>query len=112
MIPMSDSAFRWPLFALFSLLVAAVIAFLATQMVSQRIGIASEPVSAGEQLTPKTAPTAGRKDAAATPPVPGPAASGTQPGAEGAASEGSDGSGSSSGGNQVAGSGDDGREDD
>lgn len=52
---MSTSSLRWPLLALLGLLVAAAIAFLATQMVSQKIGISSEPLSAGRALAPRSA---------------------------------------------------------
>jgi len=51
---MTTSSLRWPLLALLGLLVAAAIAFLATQMVSQKIGISSEPLSAGRALAPQT----------------------------------------------------------
>lgn len=88
---MSASAFRWPFFAIFSLLVAAAVAFLATQMVSQQIGISSEPVSAGEELTPKTGAGQGGQGAAATPQTPGASASGGAQGAQNPASEGGEG---------------------
>jgi hypothetical protein len=51
---MTTSSLRWPLLALLGLLVAAAIAFLATQMVSQKIGISSEPLSAGRALAPRS----------------------------------------------------------
>ena len=50
---------RWPLLALMGLLIAAAIAILATQMVSQKIGISSEPLSAGKALAPR--PSAAKK---------------------------------------------------
>jgi hypothetical protein len=54
---MIPSPLRWPLLALMGLLIAAAIAILATQMVSQKIGISSEPLSAGMALAPRsTAP--------------------------------------------------------
>ena len=56
---MTTSSLRWPLLALVGLLVAAAIAFLATQMVSQKIGISSEPLSAGKALAPR--PSAAKK---------------------------------------------------
>ena len=59
---MIPSPLRWPLLALMGLLIAAAIAFLATQMVSQKIGISSEPLSAGKALAP-------RSSAAKKPPV-------------------------------------------
>ena len=49
---MTVSTLRWPLFAVLGLLVAIAIAVLATQMVSEKIGITSEPVTAGESLSP------------------------------------------------------------
>jgi hypothetical protein len=51
---MTTSSLRWPLLAVLGLLVAAAIAFLATQMVSQKIGISSEPLSAGRALAPRS----------------------------------------------------------
>lgn len=59
---MIPSPLRWPLLALMGLLIAAAIAILATQMVSQKIGISSEPLSAGKALAP-------RASAAKKPPV-------------------------------------------
>ena len=59
---MIPSPLRWPLLALMGLLIAAAIAILATQMVSQKIGISSEPLSAGKALAP-------RLSAAKKPPV-------------------------------------------
>ena len=51
---MTDSRLRWPFFALFALIVAALVTFLAMRMVSnQQIGLSSEPLSAGEQLVPR-----------------------------------------------------------
>jgi hypothetical protein len=47
------STLRWPLYALVGLLVALAIALLATRLVSERIGISSEPITAGESLSPK-----------------------------------------------------------
>jgi len=56
---MIPSPLRWPLLALMGLLIAAAIAILATQMVSQKIGISSEPLSAGKALAPR--PSAPKK---------------------------------------------------
>lgn len=56
---MIPSPLRWPLLALMGLLIAAAIAILATQMVSQKIGISSEPLSAGKALAPR--PSAAKK---------------------------------------------------
>ena len=55
---MSVSTLRWPLYALLGLLVALAVALLATRLVSERIGITSEPVTAGESLTPNRHPVA------------------------------------------------------
>ncbi|HEY7121479.1 MAG TPA: hypothetical protein VH329_02870 [Solirubrobacterales bacterium] len=52
---MSAATLRWPLFALLGLLIAIAVALLANHLVSERIGISSEPVSAGESLSPKHA---------------------------------------------------------
>lgn len=50
---MRASTLRWPLFALLGLLVAIGVALLANHLVSESIGISSEPITAGESLTPK-----------------------------------------------------------
>jgi hypothetical protein len=50
---MTASTLRWPLFALIGLLIAVAIALLANRLVSESIGISSEPVTAGESLSPK-----------------------------------------------------------
>ncbi len=50
---MTASTLRWPLFALIGLLVAVAVALLANRLVTERIGISSEPVTAGESLSPK-----------------------------------------------------------
>ena len=44
--------FRWTLLALLGLAVAAAISVAASHLVSQRIGLASEPLSAGKELAP------------------------------------------------------------
>jgi len=44
---------RWLLLALLGLLVAAAVAALAVHAVSGKIGISSEPLSAGKALAPK-----------------------------------------------------------
>ena len=49
---MTASTLRWPALALIGLLVAIAVGLLATQLVSERIGISSEPTTAGESLTP------------------------------------------------------------
>ncbi len=43
---------RWTLLALLGLAVAAAISVAASNLVSQRIGLASEPLSAGRELAP------------------------------------------------------------
>ena len=50
---MTATSVRWGAFAAIGLLVAVAVALLATQLVSEKIGIASEPVSAGESLVPE-----------------------------------------------------------
>jgi hypothetical protein len=50
---MTASTMRWPLLALIGLLVAIAVGLLATQLVSERIGISAEPISAGESLAPR-----------------------------------------------------------
>ncbi|HSD25269.1 MAG TPA: hypothetical protein VLB79_13190 [Solirubrobacterales bacterium] len=52
---MRSASFRWGVFAAIGLLVAVAVALLATQLVSEKIGISSEPVSAGESLAPRRA---------------------------------------------------------
>jgi hypothetical protein len=52
---MTAATLRWPLFALLALLIAIAVALLANRLVSERIGISSEPVTAGESLSPKPA---------------------------------------------------------
>lgn len=52
------SALRWWLLALAGLAVAIAVAFAASELASERIGLASEPVRAGESL----APAAGRSE--------------------------------------------------
>jgi hypothetical protein len=73
---MTMSSLRWPLLALLGLLVAAAIAFLATQMVSQKIGISSEPLSAGRALAPRS-PAARKPPLVRTTTVTTPASTGT-----------------------------------
>lgn len=47
-----SSGMRWVLFGLLGLLVAAAVAFLAIQTVSEKIGISSESPAAGGALAP------------------------------------------------------------
>ena len=48
----SLGSIRWILLALLGLAVAAGVSVAASQLVSQRIGLAAEPVSAGKELAP------------------------------------------------------------
>ena len=48
----SLGSIRWILLALLGLAVAAGVSLAASQLVSQRIGLAAEPVSAGKELAP------------------------------------------------------------
>jgi hypothetical protein len=48
----SLGSIRWILLALLGLAVAAGVSVAASQLVSQRIGLAAEPVSAGKDLAP------------------------------------------------------------
>ncbi len=58
---MTASHLRWPLLALLGLLIAAAVALLATQIVSQQIGISSEPLTAGRELSPSSRPAAAKR---------------------------------------------------
>ena len=46
-------AMRWFALALLGVFVAALVAVLASRLVSQQIGLASEPISAGDALAPR-----------------------------------------------------------
>jgi hypothetical protein len=46
------SILRWTLLALLGLAVAAAVSVAASHLVSKRIGLASEPLSAGKELAP------------------------------------------------------------
>ena len=46
---------RWLGFALLGIVVAAAVSIAASRLSSQQIGLASEPISAGDQLVPKAA---------------------------------------------------------
>src|SRR5689334_16996304 len=48
----SLGSIRWIVLALLGLAVAAGVSLAASQLVSQRIGLAAEPVSAGKELAP------------------------------------------------------------
>jgi hypothetical protein len=56
-----SSGLRWVLLALVGLLVAGAVAFLAIRTVSERIGISSEPPTAGSALAPGTRAPAPKK---------------------------------------------------
>lgn len=46
------SILRWTALALLGLAIAAGVAFAASKLVSQRIGLASQPLNAGKELAP------------------------------------------------------------
>lgn len=48
------SVFRWLGLALLGILVAAAVSIAASRLASQQIGLASQPVSAGDALAPAT----------------------------------------------------------
>lgn len=48
---------KWIGLALLGILVAAAVSLAASHLVSRQIGLASEPISAGEALAPRTHPT-------------------------------------------------------
>jgi hypothetical protein len=94
---MTATSVRWAVFAVIGLLVAVVVALLATHLVSEKIGIAAEPVSAGESLVPGRVdhrPRPGRRHSgrptpttATTSTAPAPAA-GSSPGGSGESDDG------------------------
>ena len=94
---MTAASVRWAVFAVIGLLVAVVVALLATHLVSEKIGIAAEPVSAGESLVPERVdhrPRPGRRHSgrptpttATTSTAPAPAA-GSSPGGSGESDDG------------------------
>ncbi len=47
------TAMRWIGLALLGILIAAAVAFAASRLASQQIGLASEPVTAGDALAPR-----------------------------------------------------------
>lgn len=51
----AGSILRWTALALAGLAIAAGVAFAASHLVSQRIGLASQPLNAGRELAPQTA---------------------------------------------------------
>jgi hypothetical protein len=48
----ATSILRWVAIALVGLAIAAAVAFAASKLVSQRIGLSSEPLNAGKELAP------------------------------------------------------------
>jgi hypothetical protein len=48
----ATSILRWIAIALVGLAIAAAVAFAASRLVSQRIGLSSEPLNAGKELAP------------------------------------------------------------
>lgn len=51
----AGSILRWTALALAGLAIAAGVAFAASHLVSQRIGLASQPLNAGRELAPPSA---------------------------------------------------------
>lgn len=64
---------RWLGLALLGIVVAALVAVLASRLVSQQIGLASEPVSAGDALAPRLGQLHRRRGAPKPAPKPKPA---------------------------------------
>jgi hypothetical protein len=61
------SPMRWFALALLGILVAAAVAVVASRLVSQQIGLASEPISAGDALAPATTERPSKKPSARSP---------------------------------------------
>ena len=55
----SRATIKWVGLALLGLLVAAGVAIAASNLASQQIGLASEPISAGDALAPAASPNSG-----------------------------------------------------
>lgn len=55
----SSPAVRWTALALLGVVIAVGVGVIASQVASQRIGLASEPVRAGETLAPSSTAPAG-----------------------------------------------------
>ena len=51
----SSATWRWVLLAIVGLAVAVAVGIVASKVTSQRIGLASEPLKAGEALAPESA---------------------------------------------------------
>jgi hypothetical protein len=56
------AAIRWVVLALLGLLIAAGVSIAASSLVSQQIGLASEPISAGDALAPQASSWANRHE--------------------------------------------------
>lgn len=56
-----SSAFAWVLFALIGLAVAAGVSIAASRLSSERIGLSSEPITAGKRLVPSRSPVRHRR---------------------------------------------------
>lgn len=56
-----SSAFVWVLFALIGLAVAAGVSIAASRLSSERIGLSSEPITAGKRLVPSRSPVRHRR---------------------------------------------------
>jgi hypothetical protein len=70
---------RWTLLALAGLAVAAAISVAASKLVSQRIGLSSEPLSAGRELAPPPRDGAKRRSRRPRQPTPTPLTTTTTP---------------------------------
>lgn len=55
----SSPVVRWTALALLGVVIAVAVGVIASQVASQRIGLASEPVRAGETLAPSSTSPAG-----------------------------------------------------
>lgn len=64
---------RWFGLALLGVAVAIFVAIAASRLVSQQIGLASEPISAGDALAPRLGPVHRRRGAPTPAPKPKPA---------------------------------------
>jgi hypothetical protein len=58
-----SATIRWVVLALLGLLIAAGVSIAASSLVSQQIGLASEPISAGDALAPQESSRANSHEA-------------------------------------------------
>jgi hypothetical protein len=65
-----SSAFVWVLFALIGLAVAAGVSIAASRLSSERIGLSSEPITAGKRLVPPRSPVRHRRQRRKRTPAP------------------------------------------